>query len=302
MLTPKYDSRLAIKPSLSLAMLACLFLFFLIAMSLLMQFISLKMTDTVASLRIMAVVQDVFMFILPAIATAMISTRLPAWLLRIDKLPSATVSLTTLGVMIASVPLINILVEWNSNLTLPESMHTIAVQMKMMEEAAEASINAMLSGTGPGALVMGILIVGVFAGFSEEIFFRGAMQRFIGFTVNHHVAIWITAFIFSAIHLQFFGFFPRLVLGAFFGYLAYCSGSLWLAVYAHVFNNSMVVITKWFETNNLTSIDFDAIGVSSGSLADWLTATISVVIVIAGLSVIKKLTSDNKNTDFSPRH
>ncbi len=72
MLTPKYDSRLAIKPSLSLAMLACLFLFFLIAMSLLMQFISLKMTDTVASLRIMAVVQDVFMFILPAIATAMI--------------------------------------------------------------------------------------------------------------------------------------------------------------------------------------------------------------------------------------
>lgn len=295
MITPKYDKRLAIKPSLSLAMLACLFLFFLIAMSLLMQFIMSKMTDQVASLRIMAVVQDIFMFILPAIATAMISTRLPAWLLRIDKFPNAGLSLTVLCIMVVSIPAMNMLVEWNSNLTFPDSMSEIALKMKMMEEAADASVNAMLSGNGLGSLIMGILIIGIFAGFSEEIFFRGALQRFIGFTVNHHVAIWLTAFIFSAIHLQFFGFIPRLLLGAFFGYLAYWSGSLWLAVYAHVFNNSMVVITKWLAANKLIDIDFDTIGANSADSADIVMAVISLCLVIVGIVYIRNLTTAKMN-------
>lgn len=61
-------------------------------------------------------------------------------------------------------------------------------------------------------------------------------------TGNSHGAIWITAALFSALHLQFFGFIPRMLLGALFGYLLEWSGTLWLPIIAHFINNAAGVI------------------------------------------------------------
>ena len=84
------------------------------------------------------------------------------------------------------------------------------------------------------------------AGLSEEILFRGTLQQlFLSSGLNRHLAIWITSIIFSAIHMQFFGFVPRLLLGAYFGYLLWWSRSLWLPVIIHAFNNSIVVYSTW---------------------------------------------------------
>ncbi|MDE6558321.1 MAG: CPBP family intramembrane metalloprotease, partial [Muribaculaceae bacterium] len=78
--------------------------------------------------------------------------------------------------------------------------------------------------------------------------FRGALQRTLStFPPLRHISMWIAAFIFSAVHLQFFGFFPRFVMGLFFGYLFYSTGSIWPCVFAHALNNSMVVVMKWLE-------------------------------------------------------
>ena len=95
-----------------------------------------------------------------------------------------------------------------------------------------------------GSIIMSILIIGLLAGFSEN-FFRGALQRLLSTAGrNIHVAVWLTAFIFSAVHMQFYGFVPRMLLGAMFGYMAVWSGSLWIAVIAHATNNSLVVIAQ----------------------------------------------------------
>ncbi|MDE6177435.1 MAG: CPBP family intramembrane metalloprotease, partial [Paramuribaculum sp.] len=95
-------------------------------------------------------------------------------------------------------------------------------------------------------LIISVIIIGVLAGVSEELFFRGTLQRLlITRPMPPHIAIWLTAVIFSLVHFQFFGFVPRVLLGAFFGYLAWWSGSVWLPAIIHAVNNSVVVITEF---------------------------------------------------------
>ncbi|MDE5921710.1 MAG: CPBP family intramembrane metalloprotease, partial [Paramuribaculum sp.] len=117
--------------------------------------------------------------------------------------------------------------------------------MRNAEANAMAVTQQLIGPDSIGSIVMSILIIGLLAGFSEEIFFRGGLQRLLSTAgMNIHVAVWLTAFIFSAVHMQFYGFVPRMLLGAMFGYMAVWSGSLWIAVIAHVTNNSLVVIAQ----------------------------------------------------------
>ena len=59
------------------------------------------------------------------------------------------------------------------------------------------------------------------------------------------MAVCIAAFVISAVHFQFYGFVPRFILGAFFGYLYWYTGSIWVAAFAHALNNSVVVLVAW---------------------------------------------------------
>lgn len=286
---PKQNS-LVDKPFLSLAMLMCLFVFMLTVTALIVQFISAKMANQVAMLRIGAILQDILVFILPALATAMLSTRLPARLLAIEKFPPLPVVLVAIATMIFSIPAMNAVVEWNNSIELPESMAPIMEQMRAMEDAASQSIQKMIGGSGVGSLIMSILIIGIFAGFSEEIFFRGAMQRLLGCRLGVHAAVWTTAIVFSLVHLQFFGFVPRMILGAFFGYLLVWSGSLWLAVIAHAFNNSLVVVFQWLQNSGTISTDINKVGVESASGSNIVLCIASILLVVAGIYTLRKLT------------
>ena len=202
--------------------------------------------QTTASIRIATLAQDVLLFIIPSILSAIKMSPLPASLLCIDRRPSFPITIIAIIAMICSIPAMDMLVEWNENIRLPESLGTLESWMRYSEDNAAAQVEMMLGGTSTADLIIDILIVGVLAGFSEELFFRGTLQRLISSgRVNHNAAIWITAVLFSAFHMQFFGFFPRLILGAFFGYLLYWSGSLWLPALLHAVNNSIVVYTLW---------------------------------------------------------
>ena len=111
----------------------------------------------------------------------------------------------------------NWLIHFNEGIHLPESMAGIEQAMRSMEDMAQANVELVQGGAGIGDLIMSILIVGIFAGFCEELLFRGAFVRLlVSMKLNIHAAIWIVAFVFSALHFQFYGFFPRLLLGALF--------------------------------------------------------------------------------------
>ena len=202
-------------------------------------------TPTTPHLRIAAILQDLLMFVVPTIATAVIVTRYPARLLMIDSHPTAFGILLTVLAIIVMIPFMNVIVAWNESIRLPESMSALEEFMKNAEANAAAMTRQLMGTDTIGSIIMSILIIGLLAGFSEELFFRGALQRLLSTAgMNIHVAIWLTAFIFSAVHMQFYGFVPRMLLGAMFGYMAVWSGSLWIAVIAHATNNSLVVIAQ----------------------------------------------------------
>lgn len=226
---------------------------------------------TVKSLRIATIVQDLLMFVTPAIVCAVVFSAVPARYLGVERVPSALTVLAAIGVMVCSVPLMNCIIAWNESLHLPASLASVEEWMKSAEESARVTIELLMGGGTVGSLVMSVLIVGVLAGFSEELYFRGGVQRLlVTRPMSPHAAIWIAAIVFSAIHLQFYGFFPRLLLGAFFGYMLYWSGSLWLPVVCHIFNNSVICIATWRATRaGLPATDNIVDTLGSNPTADW---------------------------------
>lgn len=245
--------------------------------------------DSAASLRIGTVVQDILIFVVPAIATAVMITRRPDDFLQIAKAPGWVLSLLIVGVMLMSIPAMNVVVEWNNGLHLPESMAALESWMRTAEDSAQTAINQLMGDGSVMSCVLGVLIVGVLAGFSEELFFRGTLQRLlVTKPINAHVAIWVTAFIFSAVHFQFFGFVPRLMLGALFGYIGWWTGCLWLSVIAHVLNNSLVVVVTCLTEAGAICTDVDKIG-TTGSGSDMVLACVSAVLTVYGIWCIRRI-------------
>ena len=149
-----------------------------------------------------------------------------------------------LGVMaiISISPLIDVLSTWNQGLQLPESLRSIEDWMINSEKAAEVATNTLLNTDSWGGFFMNIIIIAIMAGIGEELMFRGVIQKIlIGWTKNIHLGILYTAIIFSAIHFQFYGFVPRMILGMVLGYLYIWSKSLWVPVIAHAINNALTV-------------------------------------------------------------
>ena len=201
---------------------------------------------TTKTLRIATIIQDCVIFILPAIITAIMVSAMPARFLKIDTGFSFSQLLLATTAMLVSIPVMNWIVMMNDSLMLPDCLSGVESWMRVHEEEARSSVKLLLGNNTIGSLITDLLIVGVLAGLSEEILFRGTLQQlFSSSGINRHVAVWLTAVIFSAIHMQFFGFVPRLLLGAYFGYLLWWSGSLWLPAIIHALNNSIVVYSTW---------------------------------------------------------
>lgn len=272
----------ALKPGLGLGLFFCLFLFMLVVASMSLQFVLSRWGDSTAALRIVTIVQDVFVFILPPTVTALMMTRLPAEFLEVMKSPKLAVVLVAVLAMLVAIPAMNLMISWNASLPLPESF----AWMKTAEENAQATLERLMGAPTGGNLVMSLLIVGCLTGFAEELFFRGGVQKLLLCTrMNPHVAIWLAAVIFSLFHMQVLGFVPRVLLGAFFGYLMWWSGSLWLAVIAHAFNNMLVVAIRWAGEWCGSVPDIDAIGTgaSAGSVTLVVVSTVLTGLVIVML-------------------
>lgn len=195
----------------------------------------------------MMVIQNVGIFIIPAFVTARIfNSGHTMQALMLNKLPGWSHLGMMLLIYIASMPMMNSIIEWNEGIRLPESMAGIEQWLRTQEDLALKATELLMSMTSVGQLIIVILTVGVLTGLGEELIFRGSIQRLmIENRINIHVAIWVSAFIFSAMHMQFYGFVPRMLLGAFFGYLVVCSGSLWLPILAHTLNNTVATVTYY---------------------------------------------------------
>lgn len=264
----------------SIFLLVCWWVLLTVIGSLIINFIGV---DSVARLRVSVVVQDLFLFIMPVALTMLIAAKNPLQFTRIAGRITLRETIFVIVIAIVSIPAMNTIVAWNEGITFPESWSGIEHALRTSEALAQATVNQLMSGTTVGDLIISVLIVGVLTGFSEELFFRGALQPLLGVMMkNRHAAVWATAFIFSAVHLQFFGFVPRLLMGAYFGYLVLWSGSLRLSMLGHILNNSLVVINSWLVARGIVneSADTFGVGTSVGSIILMIVSVALTAIMI----------------------
>jgi len=140
-------------------------------------------------------------------------------------------------------PIIVCLGYFNEQISLPESMQKIEILMREMEERNRMILQTLTANSNITILLVNILVMALLPAIFEEFLFRGTLQTlFSKWFANKHIAIIVTAFIFSAIHFQFYGFIPRFLLGIYLGYLFVWGRSLWLPIIAHFMHNAVSLI------------------------------------------------------------
>ena len=131
---------------------------------------------------------------------------------------------------------------------LPYWLSGVEKWMVEKEDHANNIINQVMDSPAFGTMIMNLFIIAILPAVAEEILFRGVLQKILyNLFKSGHAAIWVTAFVFSTIHFQFFGFVPRFILGLVFGYLFFWSGTLWLPVISHFVNNAVPVVMAYIQ-------------------------------------------------------
>ncbi|MCE5178611.1 MAG: CPBP family intramembrane metalloprotease [Porphyromonadaceae bacterium] len=202
----------------------------------------------VLSVYVSSAMQSVFAIGLPAYLVVAFTADRPTHYLKINKNRKLAKKIVfAILIFCVSYPFASFLAQWNSAMELPDLMSGIEEVMRSMEDAAMETTELLLSGSTIGSLVLNLLIIAGMAAISEELFFRGALQQFLMEKYrNGHAAVWITALLFSVVHFQFYGFLPRLVLGALLGYLFLYTRNLWVPVIFHFVNNATVILLRFF--------------------------------------------------------
>lgn len=238
-------------------------------------------------MREMQLFASLGMFVFPAFACAyLFSDNYKEYLSFKKGTPGSVFLLTIIGGVIL-LPFINFTYMLNQQMIFPEWLSGVEEWMRTMDERNTKAIEQMLYAENIGAFIMNLIVIAVLAGIGEELIFRGVGQNIVQRIFNNpHLTIWIVAFIFSAIHLQFYGFLPRFILGAYLGYLLYFTKNIWIPILAHFVNNAISVISFYIYQDNLEQMEeMDALGWGD----TWWLAFVSVILFGFVLMQIKKL-------------
>jgi len=227
------------------------------------------------SVLTMLTVQDILAFIIPAIAAMAVFYRRPFRAMCLDRAPSLTSILVVVAFFVISLPAMNWLVHANEAMSLPSWMSGIEQWMRITEDAAAEATEHILDNHSVIDLIACVFVVGFMAGLGEEMLFRGAMLRTMQDSrLGTHTVVWIVAIVFSAIHLQFYGFVPRMVLGLWLGYLLVWIRSLWAPIIAHTLNNSTVVVFNYLSNLGFVPESYgDHLGLPDEGSLPWLAMT-----------------------------
>lgn len=149
--------------------------------------------------------------------------------------------------------------EWNMTFQFPEVLKEFGSWARVQEDKMMEMTKLLTNFDSSAEFILGLVVIAVLPGIGEELVFRGLIQNELWrSSKNVHVAIWLSAFLFSAIHMQFFGFIPRLLLGALFGYLYYWSGNLLIPIVAHFFHNGFTLTMIYLYNQGSIGVNIDS--------------------------------------------
>lgn len=240
-------------------------------------------------LKFSQLLTSVGLFVVPPIIFTYLSGHPPFHFLKMNRLPVLMLSMGAIVLMWVQLPWINAVGAWNNSIVLDGQFAELYQSLRAKEDAATAMIEAFLEMSGPLQLIFTFFLVAVVPAIGEEMLFRGVLQPvFIRVFKNQHLGIWVTAFVFSFIHFQFFGFVPRMLIGVYLGYLFTWTGNIWYPVLAHLANNGLAVVGYYLLQHKYVEVSPDAIGTGETSTLQW---AVSVVLTLIGMVLFKKAVS-----------
>ena len=232
-------------------------------------------------LRIAQGLSSIFMFVLPPVIYYYITRKtnhLQALGLRKMEQPWLFL-LIGVVLMFVAMPVTSQLTKWNAAMDLGPAFEKLEEYLKMMEESTQAALEKIINTDKFGGLLLNLLIVALIPAIGEELTFRGVLQQSLTRRMNPHLAIILSAAIFSFIHFQFFGFLPRMFLGILLGYMFYISGSLWTSILMHFVNNGLIVVLYYLNNKGIVNVDVEHFG------EDW-SIGVFVVSAVATVALI----------------
>ena len=180
-----------------------------------------------------------FIFFLPSWIFAIVCYRKPAHFTGLQTRFNIKQIVWVILILALTFPLSGALSELARVMPLPKDWK---VKFDAMETAREAQEAMLIKIDSLSKYILSIVVIGILPAIFEEILFRGVIQNVLTkWFKGPWAAILITAFIFSIIHMSFYGFFVRFALGIILGLVFYYSGSLWLAIIFHFLYNGLQV-------------------------------------------------------------
>lgn len=238
--------------------------------------------NNVELLKLLQLAESISIFILPALLTTYLFSHHPSSYLKVDKAGRVIDFLLVGLLMVVLIPFINYVSEWNQQLHLPTSLAPLEESMRGLEENVSSVTERFLDVHSVAALSFNLLLIALIPALGEELYFRAVIQTAIREKNKVVFAVLITAFVFSAIHMQFYGFVPRFLMGMLLGFIFVWSDNLWLPVFAHFVNNGVAVVFYYLKFNDYKVIDMEKIGTNDTAwlvLPSALLATVSIIYI-----------------------
>jgi hypothetical protein len=238
--------------------------------------------ETIGFLKYLQIVNQLGLFIFPPILFAYWASRKIASYLHLNIVPQLRTIVISIIIIFVALPFISWLGEINKNMNLPESLAGIEIWMERMELEANHLIIAFLNVKGFSGMLFNVFMIAVIPAIGEEFLFRGVVLRlFKEWTKNIHVAVLISAILFSALHMQFYGFLPRLMLGLLLGYMFVWSGSLWVPMLIHFINNAFAIVYIYATGSmELLNSDVESIGSSDSAIVTVASAVFLIFLML----------------------
>jgi membrane protease YdiL (CAAX protease family) len=248
--------------------------------------------NIIALAKYFQIVSQFGMFIIPVVLFAFLDGWNVSRYLSINIKPAFKTMVFAVIAILAAAPLINYIGELNQHMKLPTVFSGIERWMKESEDTAAKLTDTFLNVKSTGGFLINLLMIGLIPAIGEEFMFRGVLQKlFHQWTKNIHFAVIFSAFLFSAMHMQFYGFVPRFLLGLMMGYIFVWSGSLWVPILIHFTNNSVAVLMSYLVNIGIANDSYDTIGTGN---SEFFLVIISLVISGALIFLIYKLEKKKK--------
>lgn len=273
-------------------LLGALVIFAVYGLETLMQLAQLNLSnpDTINALWILQVVSTTIPLFIAPVFFANVIVKQPREYLRPAWGFPPMLLVLVFCIMFISSPLIEFLANINQKMSFPPSLKFIYDWMREKEDTAQKLTGILLQMKTVGSMIRNVIIVGLLTAVAEEFMFRGVIQTiFTRWTKNYHAAIWITAILFSSFHMEFFGFLPRLMLGALLGYMVAWSGSIWPAVWGHFINNGTAVVVTYLYQHKKIKVNPD-----DQHMFNYAAYIFSLIIVLFLLFMYYKLATEKK--------